>query len=114
MPATCYGTFGREFAKFVRNSYEFRTDFVQNAYKMRANLADWYENHANVTSVAAIAARADCEINLNLQICTKFVPISYQFGTNFYKFENLAQIYRDSREIHACMHLVNSCCFHSD
>ena len=75
----------------LRNSYDFGTNFVRNAYEIGANWANSYENRANVARVAENVARVACEFNQNLWIRTKFVLGLYEFRTNFQKFKNFSK-----------------------
>ena len=54
---------GRNSQKFVRNSYEIRTNFVRISYEFRTNFTSRENSHKFIH--------------------VKFVRISYEFRTNF-------------------------------
>ena len=78
IPAKLYGSLGREFAEFVRNSYKFRTQFVR-IWHIRTNFVQMSRAlPANFTRIPRFVR------NL-YEICAKFVPTSYELRTNFHK-----------------------------
>ena len=97
----------------LRNSHEFRTNFVRISCEMRTKFVRIRQIRTKFVRMSArcYECLARCvRINQNIQIRTKFVRISYEFRTNFQTFQISAKLYPKSPEIHACVNLVNSCC----